>query len=68
MTKFGEYLNSRSVNRAEVSRKTGIRTARLFQLSSNPKTNIKGEEVYLISKAIKVDAGEMLEVLFGRKK
>jgi len=61
MTRLGEYLQKRSVNRAEVSRKTGIRTTRLHELSNNNKTNVKAEELYLIALAVEANPCELLE-------
>lgn len=61
MTRLGEYFSRRSINRAEVARKTGIRTTRLHQLSNNPNSNIKASELYLIALAIEANPGELLE-------
>ena len=50
MTFLGKYLNEKSINKAEVSRKTGIRKSRLSQLSNDEKSNFKAKELYLISR------------------
>ena len=55
MTFLGKYLTDKSINKAEVSRKTGIRKSRLSQLSTKENTNLKAEELYLIAKAIDAD-------------
>ncbi len=68
MTKFGEYLEKKSVNKAEISRKTGITRVRLTELSTTPTTKIRGEEIYLVALAIDVSPCEMLEELFGHLK
>ena len=68
MTKLGEYLSKRSINRAEVSRKTGVRTTRLHELSNNPKANIKADELYLIALAIGANPCELLEHICGHLK
>ena len=65
MTKLGEYLHKRSINRASVSRSTGIRTTRLYQLANNPSSNIKADELYLIARAIGADPCELLQVVCG---
>lgn len=65
MTKLGEYLQKKSINRAEVARKTGIRTTRLHELSNNIKTNPKAKEIYLIALAIDVSPAELLEYVCG---
>lgn len=59
LTDFGLYLAKRSVNRAEVSRKTGLSTYRLSQLSINPRTNLRADELYLIALAIGDDPAAM---------
>lgn len=64
MIHLGKYLTDKSINKAEVSRKTGMRKSRLSQLSTKEKTNLKAEELYLISKAIGVDPNEILEKLY----
>ncbi|MEH6308469.1 helix-turn-helix transcriptional regulator [Olivibacter sp. CPCC 100613] len=63
MTALGLYLAKRSINKAEVARKTGLSTYRLSQLSINPKTHIRIDELYLIALAIGVKPGEMFEEL-----
>lgn len=64
MTSLGVYLTRKSVNRAMVSRRTGISQARLSQLSSNESTKLRAEELYLIALAIDVDPGEIFNDLF----
>jgi DNA-binding Xre family transcriptional regulator len=68
MTFLGKYLTDKSINKAEVSRKTGIRKSRLSQLSIKENTNLKAEELYLISKAIDSDPNDMLEKIYGHIK
>jgi DNA-binding Xre family transcriptional regulator len=68
MTFLGKYLTDKSINKAEVSRKTGIRKSRLSQLSTKENTNLKAEELYLISKAIDSDPTEILEKIYGHLK
>ena len=65
MTRLGEYLAKRSINRASVFRKTGIRTTRLYQLANNPQSNIKADELYLIALAIEIDPAELLQFICG---
>ncbi|KUO68771.1 MAG: DNA-binding protein [Lutibacter sp. BRH_c52] len=61
MTSLGLYLTKKSVNRAMVSRRTGISQARLSQLSSNESTKLRADELYLIALAIDVDPGDLLK-------
>ncbi|MDB9882010.1 helix-turn-helix transcriptional regulator [Bacteroidia bacterium] len=68
MTFLGKYFTNKSINKAEVSRKTGIRKSRLSQLSTKENTNLKAEELYLISKAIDSDPNEILQKIYGHLK
>ena len=52
-------MTKKSVNRALVSKRTGISQARLSQLSLNESTKLRADELYLIALAIDVDPGEM---------
>ena len=61
MTKLGKYLAQKSVNKSEVSRKSGISKARLSELTLNPSTKLRAEELYLIALAINVDPCEILK-------
>lgn len=65
MTSLGLYLTKKSVNRAMISRRTGISQARLSQLTSNESTKLRADELYLIALAIDIDPGEMLKVVFS---
>ena len=64
MTALGLYLTKKSVNRAMVSRRTGISQARLSQLSSNESTKLRADELYLIALAIDVDPCEVMKEIF----
>ena len=61
MTKLGEFLKRKSVNKAEISRRTGISTSRLSELSTKKTTRLTVKELYLISLAIDVNPGIVLE-------
>ena len=63
MTPLGLFLAKRSVNKAEVARRTGLSKSRLSQLSSNPDTRLRADELYLIALAIEVDACELLQAV-----
>lgn len=65
MTRLGIYLAKRSINKAEVARKTGLSTKRLSELSLNENTKLKASELYLIALAIKVSPAEFLEEMCG---
>jgi DNA-binding Xre family transcriptional regulator len=68
MTKLGEYLATKSVNKSEVSRKTGISKARLSELTTKPNTRLRATELYLVALAIGVDPGVLLEFVCGHLK
>jgi putative transcriptional regulator len=65
MTSLGLYLTKKSINKAEVSRRTGISKSRLSQLSSNETTKLRADELYLIALAIDVDPCEVLTEVCG---
>ncbi|GGK32727.1 DNA-binding protein [Yeosuana aromativorans] len=65
MTEIGLYLAKKSINKAEVSRRTGISKSRISQLSSNPKAKLRAEELYLISLAIDTDPCEVFKEIFA---
>jgi len=62
-TKLGVFFETRSVNRANISRKTGISNQRLSELSNNNNANIRADELYLIAKALDISPCILLELL-----
>ena len=68
MTQLGEYLAKKSINKSEVSRRTGISKARISELTLNNSTKLRAEELYLISLAIDVDPCEVLRKVCGHLK
>ena len=60
MTELGLYFAKKSVNRSDVSRKTGISKTRLSELANNTNTQLRVKELYLIALAIDVDPCELL--------
>jgi len=60
LTKLGLFLAKKSINKAEVARKTGLSAYRLSQLSINPKSQLRVDELYLIALAIEADPAELL--------
>jgi DNA-binding Xre family transcriptional regulator len=63
MTELGLFLAKKSVNKAGVSRRTGISASRLSELTLNPATHLRVSELYLIALAIDVDPCEILNVI-----
>jgi DNA-binding Xre family transcriptional regulator len=68
MTKLGEFLAKKSINRASISRKTGISKTRLSELSNNKSTRLRADELHLIALAVDVSASELIEHLCGHLK
>jgi len=65
MTKLGEYLVKKSVNKAVVARKTGLSKQRMGELTLNDDTKLKANELYLISLAIGVNPNELFAHVCG---
>jgi len=61
MTEIGKFLSRKSVNKAEISRKTGIGTSRLSDLSLKESARLTVEELYLIALAIDVKPSIVLD-------
>lgn len=59
MTELGLYLAKRSINKSDVSRKTGISKVRLSELTLNESTHLRAKELYLIALAIHVNPAEI---------
>jgi DNA-binding Xre family transcriptional regulator len=64
MTPLGQYLAAKSVNKSEVSRKTGLTKARLNRLSMESTSHLRAQELVLIALAIGVAPTEMLNDLY----
>tara|TARA_R110000744_G_scaffold376803_1_gene491304 strand:- start:394 stop:603 length:210 start_codon:yes stop_codon:yes gene_type:complete len=58
------YLATKSNNKAEVARKTGLSKSRLSQLSSNESTKLRADKLFLIALAIDIDPCELLKEVF----
>jgi len=61
MTKLGEYLSNKSVNKATVARKTGLSKQRMGELTLNSDAKLRAHEVHLIALAIGVDPCQLFE-------
>ena len=68
MTKLGEYLAQKSVNKSEIARKTGLTKARMNELTLSERSHLRAEELYLIALAIDVNPCDLLESLYGELK
>lgn len=70
MTALGLYLLKKSINKAAVSRKSGISASRLSELSLNENAHLRVHELLLIAHAIDIDPCDLLKELiekFGQK-
>lgn len=65
MTILGLYLAKKSVNKAEVSRKTGISTSRLSELTLKESCKLRADELYLIALAIGVEPCDLTKEVCG---
>jgi len=61
ITKLGQYLTRKSVNKAIVARKTGLSKQRMGELSLNSDAKLRAYEVKLIALAIGVSPSELFE-------
>jgi hypothetical protein len=68
MTRLGEFLAKKSINKASVSRKTGIRESRLSALSNRTSTKLMANELYIIALAIDTSPVMLLEFVCGHLK
>lgn len=60
MTELGKFLNKKSVNKAEISRRTGISPSRLSELSLKTTARLTVEELYLIALAMDIEPANVL--------
>jgi len=68
MTTLGKYFLKKSLNRANISRKTGIKTSRLSHLSRKESAKLTAAELYLIALAIEIEPTKILDELYGHLK
>lgn len=64
MTGLGIYLAKKSINKSEVSRKTGISKPRLSELTLKESAHLRAKELYLIALSIDVDPCDVLKELY----
>lgn len=61
MTELGKLLEKKSVNKAEIARKTNISANRLSNLSLRDSAKLTADELYLIALAIDTEPSFLLE-------
>jgi len=65
MTILGDYFTKKCINKASISRLTGITESRLSRLSRDSKSKLTAEELFLLSKAITIDPIDLLNELYA---
>ncbi len=61
LTRLGLFLAKKAVNKSVLAKMTGISTFRLSQLSINPASHLRVNELYLIALALDIKPVELLE-------
>lgn len=64
MTELGKFLKKKSVNKAEISRRTNISTSRLSDLCVKEYARLTAEELYLIALAIDIEPSMVFNEIF----
>jgi putative transcriptional regulator len=64
MTRLGEFLDRRAVNRSMLARRTGLNKTRIHELTNNEAAHLRARELYLIALALDVEPGELLKFVF----
>lgn len=65
MTTLGLYFAKKLINRAELSRKTGITENRLTVLTSKENSELRARELHLIALALEIEPNELHQILFN---
>jgi DNA-binding Xre family transcriptional regulator len=60
MTRLGEYLDKKSINKAEIARRTGLNKTRITELTTLERAKLRVEELYLIALAIDVNPCDIM--------
>ncbi|SHO65372.1 helix-turn-helix domain-containing protein [Algoriphagus zhangzhouensis] len=61
MTRLGEIFTRKSINKADVARKSGLTSQRIGVLTLDQKAKLTVAELYLIAKAIDEDPCKLLD-------
>jgi DNA-binding Xre family transcriptional regulator len=61
MTRLGEIFVRKSINKADVARKTGLTSQRIGVLTLDHKAKLSAAELYLIALAIDEDPCKLLD-------
>jgi len=65
LTKLGEYLERKSVNKASIGRKTGLGKNRMTAVTTSESARLTAEELYLIALAVGTNPCELLDYVCG---
>ena len=55
LTEFGLFLAQKSVNKSQVSAKTGISKTRMTRLTTQTNSHLRASELFLVALAIETD-------------
>lgn len=64
MTRLGEFLARRAINKAKLGRMTKLSRQRISELCLKDKAKLTGLELYKISIAIEIEIKELAEILY----
>ncbi|MDN5211180.1 helix-turn-helix domain-containing protein [Fulvivirgaceae bacterium BMA12] len=65
LTRLGQYLEKRAVNKSHVARRTGISKQRLSELSIKMNTLLRADELFMIAIAIEAEPCDLLQFVCG---
>ncbi len=68
MTRLAECFMNKSLNKANISRKAGVKTSRPSHLNRIESAKLTKEDLYLIALAIDVKPTKILTELYGHLK
>lgn len=64
MTRLGEFLAKKAVNKAKLGRMTKLSRQRISELCLNEKAKLTGLELYKISLAMEIEIKKLAEILY----
>ena len=65
MTKFGHFLNEKSLSRTLIAQKSGLTKQRISELAIKESSKMRADELYMIALAISMEPGDLLEALYS---
>jgi len=65
MTRLGEFLARKAINKAHLGRQTKLSRQRISELCLNQSAKLTGFELYKISRAMEIEISVLAEILYG---